>query len=156
MVYIVKGERFRDYLQTNYGSNVVTVGGNNISVNSREIAFQSINIFGNIWSQHFGYPFAESSLGGDSNHFDIAGSFNCLNPSKTQQGVGKIKGIYADYLDVEGYDGQEYQLQLGSCSRLEGSNNLPKVGQRIAYSGVPSGRGKGKAKGLNLYRGSCF
>ena len=102
----MKGERFRDYLQTNYGSNVVTVGGNNLSVNSREISFQNINIFGNIWSQNFGYPFADSSLGGDSNQFDIAGSFNCLNPSKTQQGVGRIKGIYADYFDVEGYDGQ--------------------------------------------------
>lgn len=134
----------------------MTVGATNLSVNAREIAFQNVNIFGNIWSQNFGYPFSESSLGGDSNQFDIAGSFNCLNPSKAQKGAGRIRGIYADYLDVEGYDGNEYQLQLGSCSRLEASTNLPKVGQRIAFSGVPSGRGKGKAKGLNLYRGSCF
>lgn len=156
VVYIVQGERFQDYLQSNYGSDIVKLGPN-LSVNQNEVRFNTVNIFGSSWSQNFGYPFSQTSLGGDSNQFDIAGSFNCLAPSKSQNSAGKIKAIHSDFIDVDGFDGNSYQLYLGSCSRLEASTPLPKVGQRIAFTGVPNGKDVGKGrKAYNTYKASCY
>lgn len=105
VVFIVQGERFQDYLQSNYGSDIVRLGPNNLQTSEREIRFRTVDIFSRSWSSNFGYPFSQTSLGGDSNKFDIAGSFNCLAPSKANHSAGKIKGIYSDYIDVDGFDG---------------------------------------------------
>lgn len=142
VVYIVQGERFGDYLQAQYGTNIRTpIQG--------DVRLQTVNILGKTWTDKFGYPFSQTSLGGDG--FDIAGSFNCLTPSKTVKGSGTIVGISGDSIGVRMQDGQTFQFALGSCSRIESTSSLPTIGQNIAYIGVPS-----SAQGYNLYQASCW
>ena len=117
VVYIVKGERFKDFLQNNYGSDIFYPGAN-LGVNDKEVRFTNVDIFGDIWTSKFGYPFSDASLGGDSNNFDIAGSFNCLNPSKALQGAGTIHSVGADYIEVDNATGHRSKLYLSSCSRV--------------------------------------
>ena len=102
----------------------------------------------NVWSAAFGYPFTQSSFTGTN--LDIAGSFNCLNPSSAQKGYGTITEIGADYIGVQTSSGRQ-RFNLGSCSRLESVSELPTIGQNIAYVGVPS-----SADGYNLYQASCW
>ena len=124
-----------------------------MGVNDREVRFTNIDIFGPQWTNKFGYPFPDSSLGGDSNQFDIAGSFGCLNPSQAVQGAGTIHSVGADYIEVDNATGERSSLYLSSCSRVEGTAKLPKIGQKIAYSGVPAGKSKGS---INVYKASCW
>ena len=143
VVYIVQGERFGDYLRSQYGTNVrvPNVRGN--------VQLRRVNILGKTWIEKNGYPFSESSLGGDS--FDIAGSFNCLAPSRSIRGSGQITDIGADYIGVRMEDGSSSRFSLGSCSRIESTSELPTIGQNIAYVAVPS-----SADGYNLYQASCW
>ena len=143
VVYIVQGERFRDYLHTQYGTNVRVPNVNG------DVRLQRVNILGKTWVEKHGYPFSEASLGGEG--FDIAGSFNCLNPSRTVKGAGKIYDVGANYIGVEMDDGSKFQFGLASCSRIESTSELPTIGQNIAYVGVPS-----SADGYNLYQASCW
>ena len=92
VVYIVQGERFGDYLQSQYGTNVRAP---NLRGNVR---LNRVNILGKTWVEKHGYPFSDSSLGGDS--FDIAGSFNCLTPSRSVKGAGTIHDVGANYIGV--------------------------------------------------------
>ena len=142
VVYIVQGERFGDYLHSQYGTNVrVNLRGN--------VRLNRVNILGKTWVEKHGYPFSDSSLGGDS--FDIAGSFNCLTPSRSVKGAGQIYDIGADYIGVQMQDGTKARFGLGSCSRIESTSELPTIGQNIAYVAVPSA-----ADGYNLYQASCW
>ena len=95
VVYIVQGARFRDYLQNNYGS---TIFGPGISVDvQNDIRFSNVDIFGGVWTNKFGYPYP-NGLAGNSNVFDINGSFNCLQPSLTNQAIGRIASIGANFI----------------------------------------------------------
>lgn len=114
-----------------------------------DVTLNGVDIFSPAWTDRFGYPFPGTSLGGDS--FDIAGSFNCLNPSQASRGSGKIAAVGADYIDVDLQGGVRGRFHLGSCTRLEATSQLPIIGQNIAYVGVPSG-----ADGYNLYQASCW
>ncbi len=67
-------------------------------------------------------------------------------------GSGTIVNIGPNWIDADG-DGDDRgtrRFSLGSCSRLESTHRLPKVGQKFYWSGVPS------SNGFNLYTGSCF
>jgi len=146
VVYVVKGERFGDYLQEQYGTNIRAP-----NVNGGQVSLQRVNILGKTWVDKFGYPFAQSSLGGNGDNFNIAGSFNCLTPSKAVKGSGTIYDVGADYIGVQTQDGQRAKFALGTCSRIESTSSLPTIGQNIAYVAVPS-----SAQGYNLYQASCY
>ena len=141
VVYIVRGERFGDYLRDQYGQGI-----NPGNVGTLEL--RRVDIFGQVWSARYGYPFPSSSLGGSG--LNVAGSFSCLNPSLARKGYGTISEVGADYIGVSTGSGN-VRLNLGSCSRVESVSELPIVGQNIAYNGVPSG-----ADGYNLYQATCW
>ena len=144
VVYIVQGERFGDYLRTQYGS---TIRAPSLT---RDVQLRPVSVFSTQWISAFGYPFSDASMGGDDG-FDISGSFQCLNPSKAVKGGGKITEIGADYIGITNYDGHKQRFSLASCSRVESTSELPTVGQNIAYNGVPSSAG-----GYNLYQATCW
>lgn len=52
---------------------------------------------------------------------------------------------------MEDESGFRATLNLGACSRLESTTQLPKVGQRIYFRARQVGRGM-----FNLYKGSCL
>lgn len=109
--------------------------------------FNRIDIFGNNWVGAFGYPFVSDALGG--NDFSIGGSFGCMNPNSIVSGSGTITAIGSNYVDCA-TNGGSVRFNLGSCSRLESTKQLPAVGQKFYWSGVPQGNG------YNLYAGSCM
>ena len=113
------------------------------------MSLNRVNILGRTWVDKFGYPFADSALGGDG--FDIAGSFNCLTPSRTVRGSGTISSISANNIGVQMENGDTFQFALGSCSRIESVSELPTIGQQISYVAVPS-----SAQGYNLYQATCY
>lgn len=50
VVYVVQGERFGDYLQEQYGTNIrAPIQG--------DVQLQRVNILGKTWVEKFGYPF---------------------------------------------------------------------------------------------------
>lgn len=110
VVYIVQGERFDEFVQRSYGRQTRN--------NQKELRFTSVDIFSSVWTSKFGYPFPKGNLGGDSNNFDIAGSFGCLNPSRAVNGLGRIHAINSDYIEIDNEEGYRSQLYLSSCSRL--------------------------------------
>lgn len=142
MIYVVRGDAFANYLRSLYGANVVVpaINGN--------VLFNRVDIFGSTWVGAFGYPFGNSSLGG--NDLSFGGSFNCLNPNALVSGSGTITAIGASWVECTDGKGAKQRLGLGSCSRLESTHTLPAVGQKFYWSGVPAGQG------YNLYTGSCF
>ncbi len=109
IVYIVRGERFGDYLRNQYGTSV------RIPSIRSDVTFRRVNIFGAPWTNKFGYPFPEGSFGSD---LSFAGSFSCLNPSNLVRGSGQIVSIGADTIRVRSDDNRELNFSLGSCSRL--------------------------------------
>ena len=88
-------------------------------------------------------------MGGET--FDIAGSFNCLTPSRSVRGQGTITSINSDSIGVRMNDGSTFQFGLGTCSRIESTSSLPTIGMNIAYVAVPS-----SADGYNLYQATCY
>lgn len=89
-MYIVQGERFNDFVSKGFGQNA--------NLKKGEFRFNNVDIFSSAWSGRFGYPFPKNNLGGNRDNFDIAGSFNCLNPSRAVNGLGRIRSIHADYI----------------------------------------------------------
>lgn len=126
-------------------------GAGTVSTSLRQLGtleLRRADIFGPVWSARYGYPFPSSSMGGSD--LGISGSFSCLNPGAAQKGSGVITGIGANYIEVNtGKSNQKFNL--GSCSRIESTSELPTVGQNIAYIGVPS-----SAQGYNLYQATCW
>lgn len=43
------------------------------------------------------------------------------------------------------------KLNIGGCSRFEGTDNLPRVGQNLAWRGTPSNSG-----GYNILSATCW
>lgn len=143
VIYIVRGEAFGNYLRNLYGTSVAVPNNN-----SGDILFNRVDIFGNNWVGAFGYPFVSDALQG--NDFSIGGSFGCLNPNSVVTGSGTITAVGSNYIDCNTSDGNKIRMGLGACSRLESTHQLPAVGQKFYYSGVPQGNN------FNLYTGSCF
>lgn len=75
--------------------------------------------------------------------------FSCLNPSRVVKGYGVINKIEHDYIQARNSDGRNMKFKLGTCTRLESTEDIPKVGQHFFYSAVPS------YNGYQLYSGSC-
>ena len=139
IVYIIKGERFGNYLHNAYGKSV------KVPSLRGDVHFQKVDVFGAPWTNKYGYPLVTSGGG------NFKDDFSCLNPSAAHKGYGTVGKVEAHSIYVNSHDGKHVKLNIGSCSRIESTTALPKVGQSIYYSGVPSSAG-----GYNLYAASCF
>lgn len=125
-----------------YGRNIILPAVNG------DVLFNKIDIFGAAWSGAFGYPFGQASLGGGD--LSIGGSFGCTSPTSVVSGFGTITAIGANYIECSNATGVKQRFNLGSCSRLEATKTLPKIGQRFFWSGVPA------SQGYNVYAASCL
>ena len=133
IVYIVKGERFGSYIHSAYGKTV------KVASRKSDVRLHRVDAYGADWGGKYGYPKTDG-------HY----SFTCLNPSAAHKGYGKIDEVAGSTIYVNGHNGERVKLNVGACSRIESTYDLPKAGQDIYYSGVPSG-----AQGYNLYAASC-
>ena len=131
VVYIIKGERFGDYLHNAYGKSVA------VPNLQKDYKFQRVDAYGADYTSSYGYP-------------KVDHDFSCLS-GPAYKGYGSINHIDGANIYVTAHDGAQHTLKVGSCSRLEATHKVPKVGQSIYYSAVPSG-----AQGYNLISGSCF
>ena len=138
VVYIVKGERVPDYLNSRYGINVVrrNPGG--------DLRLNRVNIFDSQWTGKYGYPAVVNNRGNDS----FSGSFSCFGGNSVT-GHAVISNIGADYIEAKDDQGRNQRYHLGTCSRLEAAGS-PKLGQDFYYEAVSA------ADGFNLIAGSCI
>ena len=143
IVYIVKGERFGHYLHSAYGKSV------KVPAVHGDVHFRKVDVFGAPWTNKYGYPFVDTDLRGKELSFGKG--FGCLNPSAAKKGYGTISAIEAGAIHVSNHDGRKYKFNIGACSRIESTSEVPKVGQNFYWTGVPSG-----ADGYNLYKASCW
>ena len=141
VVYIVKGERFGDYIQKAYRCDAPDGYRDR-----NEVRLYKFNIYAKDWTAKFGYPQVNTSY--SQKGFD--GAFSCLNPSACEKSEGVIEDIGSDYIEVHNKNKRRVKLQLSSCSRVEATTQYPKIGQKIYYSAEPSSAG-----GYNLYTATC-
>ena len=73
VVYIVRGERFGDYLRNQYGSGNATPSLRQLGT----LELRRVDIFSNVWSARYGYPFSGEALQGSQ--LAISGSFSCVD-----------------------------------------------------------------------------
>lgn len=109
-VYVVRGDAFANYLRNLYGRNIVIPAVNG------DVLFNRVDIFGAPWVGAFGYPFLNSSLGG--NDLSFAGSFGCNNPTAIMTGSGVISALGSNWIQFTDGNGKILRANLGSCSRL--------------------------------------
>lgn len=114
-----------------------------------KITISPISILDSLWRNNFGNPYEADSFA-TTREFAFNEDFNCLNPSSLETGSGIITNIGKKFVEVDN-SGKKSRLNLGACSRMESTSQLPKVGQKIYYRGRQVQRGE-----YNLYRGSCI
>ena len=131
VVYVVRGEAFGKYIQNAYGQNV--------NVRNQDYRLRVIDPFSDLWTSKFGYPWA---VGGNS-------KFSCLG-NGGNAGAGVITDIKGGEITVNS-SGKNVKLNLGGCSRFESDAEVPRVGQQLAWRGVPSSVG-----GYNIFSATCF
>ena len=131
-------------MRNQYGAGTVTNSLRQLGT----LELRRVDIFSEVWSARYGYPFPGASLGG--NGLDISGSFSCVDQGETVKGRGSIYAIGAGYIEVDSGHGRS-RLNLGSCSRIESTSELPVIGQQIAYTAVAS-----HADGYNLHQATCW
>jgi hypothetical protein len=66
-------------------------------------------------------------------------------------GSGHILEVASDKLVVRFETGEDVDLHLAACSRIESSHKLPQHGQSIAFKAIPSAAG-----GYNLIHATCY
>lgn len=149
-VFVVKGEAWTQYVQNAYGQSVGPVSPiatGNIRLNP-DVTLNVVNPFSRTWTAKFGYPFAAGAGAAGS----LDADFSCLGAAgAATSGMGVISGILNDGFTVSDASGRSTKLKVGSCSRIESTSELPKVGQQMAWRGAPSAVG-----GYNLYTGLCY
>ena len=143
VVYIVKGERFGQYIHSAYGKSV------KVPAVHGDVVFRKVDPFAAPWINKYGYPVVDTELSG--NDLNFGKGFSCLNPSAARKGYGTISAIESSHIYVSSHDGRKIKFKIGACSRIECTNEVPKVGQNFYYTGVPSG-----ADGYNLYAASIW
>jgi len=75
----------------------------------------------------------------------------CTSHADLVSGSGKIVDVASDKLVVRFENGDDVDLHLAACSRIESSHKLPQHGQKIAYKAIPSAAG-----GYNLIHATCW
>lgn len=125
-----------------YGGSIKIPGING------DVAFNRIDVFSPEWAGKYGYPMSKAAFNNED--FSFAGSFACNNPNLLSTGFGTISNIGSDFIEALDEKGSSRRMVLGSCSRLESTQQLPKIGQRIYWQGAVGSRG------INLYSASCM
>lgn len=141
VVYIVRGERVNEYLNRRYAQN-------SHRGQQGDLRLQKVDIFNAQWTGKYGYP---AVVGNNKNGDDFSGSFSCFNGNASVKGYGIISNIGADFIEARDDKGKNNRFHFSSCSRLEATNDTPKLGQGFYYEAVPS-----SADGYNLIAGSCI
>jgi predicted nucleic acid-binding Zn-ribbon protein len=151
IVYVVRGEAFGQYIDNAYGQSVRAPQLRT----SGDYRLQVVDPFSPVWTAKFGYPSVARGRGSGSGAGWTAGSgdFSCLGSlgGGSSSGSGVITGISNDGFEVKDASGKSASLRVGSCSRLESTSSLPKVGQSMVWRGAPSSNG-----GYNIYSGTCW
>lgn len=156
VVYVVRGEAFGQYLQTAYGQSV---GAPNVATGN-DYQLRVVDPFSPIWTAKFGYPtlaggVAGGAVGGVSGGWGRGGcggaAFGVGAGSSVPGGWGTIAGVNADGFVVRDVKGNTVNLNIGGCSRIESTSELPAVGQSVAWRGTPSSAG-----GYSIYAATCW
>jgi hypothetical protein len=102
IMYIIKGEKFEEYIHNVYGKKVKapSVYG--------DVRLSRVDLFGLEFTSKFGHVFPDPSFKRD---------FGCLNPSAARKGSGKIVSIKAGQIETL-RGGRIFRFRLGSCTRL--------------------------------------
>jgi predicted nucleic acid-binding Zn-ribbon protein len=157
IVYVVRGEAFGQYITNAYGQSVRAPSLRT----SGDYRLQVVDPFSPVWTAKFGYPSVARGRGSGSGSGSGSGAgwtagsgdFSCLGglSGGSSSGSGVITGISNDGFEVKDASGKSASLRVGSCSRIESTSSLPKVGQSMVWRGVPSSNG-----GYNIYSGTCW
>lgn len=142
--YVVVPKDYNVYIQSCYQIKPDT---SNLKTNKVSITPLSILDFN--WGNAYGSPYSPASYV-QTKDFSFNEDFNCLASSNSlESGYGLIKNINKKYIDID-IQGKACKLNLGACSRMDSTDQLPKVGQRIYYRGQRTSK-----TDINLYKGSC-
>lgn len=143
-IYVVQPTAYTSYIQSCYQIRPDTTNiksGNKINITP-------VGILDSLWLNSFGNPYQPTSYA-QAKEFTFKEDFNCLVPSGLESGSGVIKSVNKKFIEIDN-GGRVQKLNLGACSRLESTNSLPKVGQKIYFRGQKLDRTE-----FNLYKGSC-
>lgn len=102
------------------------------------------------WQAAFGLPYDIISYA-SALDFSFPNDFNCLSPSTLMSGFGVIVGIQNRVITIDNQQGGLQTLNLGCCTRIEATQFLPSIGQKIYWRGNPAA----KAGEFNTYRATC-
>lgn len=147
LVYIVEPSEFEKYIENSY---LLKPDWTKI-IFPNNITLSPINIMDPTWQSAFGLPYDLISYA-SSTDFSFSNDFNCLAPSSLQSGYGIISNISNKYIIMENINGGQTKLNLGTCTRLEVSQFLSTIGQRIYWRGVSTSN----SNEFNIYRASCI
>ncbi len=95
-----------------------------------------MSIFSDDWESFYGIPFKATESRINSNIFAFDDDFTCLEGGTGLS--GSILSISGNSIRVKGDDDYDYDLVLGSCSRIEAAKErdyLPKRGDHIYWNG---------------------
>lgn len=108
--YEVSSNSFLNYIRNAYGFNT------NLRFGSNNIYLSPISIFSDDWERIYGAPFITTQNESNSNIFEFDDDFTC---SEGGNGLsGSILNITGNSIRVKGDDDYDYDLVLGSCSRI--------------------------------------
>ena len=145
IVYVVKGEAFGQYIQTAYGQSVAAP---QLRSDGPDFRLQLVDPYSQIWTAKYGYPTLANQAGVQAGVFPA--SFSCLTTAGGS-GLGRIAAVNADGFVVNDAQGRGVRLNVGACSRVESTTQLPQVGQQVAWRGAPAAQG-----GYNLHAATCW
>lgn len=101
------------------------------------------DIFSDDWSNNYGQAFGGqieyAYNGGIDTGYSFNNDFQCSNYDNLMSMGGNIEKIEGDIIYANDNQNNNYELQLGACSRINGLNkNYPQIGDNINWRGVPN------------------
>jgi len=129
IVYVVKGEAFGTYIQSAYGQSVWAPSLRT----SGDYRLQVVDPFSPAWTSKFGYSNVFSGSG--------SGLGSCFTGRGSSSGRGVISSISNTGFVVKDAQGNNVNLSINPCSRIESTTAIPSVGQTAFWAGEPSGNG---------------
>lgn len=131
IVYVVKGEAFGTYIQSAYGQSVWAPSLRTTG----DYRLQVVDPFSAQWTSKFGFPAVGSGSG------SVSGNGSCFSGRGSASGRGVISSISNQGFVVKDAQGNNVNLGIVSCSRIESTTSTPSVGQTMFWAGEPSGNG---------------
>lgn len=86
------------------------------------------------WQSAYGQPYDIISFA-NTKDFSFQSDFTCLNPANLQSGFGVITNITSKSITIDNQQGASNVLNLATCSRMETTQFLPSIGQKIYWRG---------------------